>query len=147
MVSIYKYIFINIQTTNMPRAQKKTSPLVERLVSGDRAGSMGGIQCNDPNGLALHVRGNMNGSGVYTNLVRLASQLQPTGTSTSTTKGGGGGGGGQPTSHDGTNTTGTHPPPLITIETDTTSILIKEYDGHTVAIRVPTVPESKNDTE
>ena len=129
----------------MPRAQKKTSPLVERLVSGDRAGSMGGIQCNDPNGLALHVRGNMNGSGVYTNLVRLASQLQPTGASTSTTKGGGGGG--QPTSHDGTNTTGTHPPPLITIETDTTSILIKEYDGHTVAIRVPTVPESKNDTE
>lgn len=108
---------------------QKTSPLVESLLTGDRAG-VGGILCNDPNGLCLISKGNMDSdanSGAYTSLVRLASQLQPN----------------QQQQND------TSPAPLITIETDETSILIKEYDGHTVAMRVPTAPEPKdqNDSE
>jgi len=83
--------------------------LVQSLLSGDREG-VGGAICNDRNGLCLGSRGAMNAStsGVFTSLVKLASQLDP----------------------------GSEPP-LITIETDKTALLVKEYDGHAVALRVP----------
>ncbi|KAG7369192.1 regulator complex protein LAMTOR5 [Nitzschia inconspicua] len=95
----------------------RISPLVESLISGGRAG-LGGILVNDVNGLCLVSKGDMpmtHDSGVYTNLTRLASKLTPDGKS-------------------GANST----PPLITIEMDgPASLLIKEYDGHTVAMKVP----------
>ena len=87
--------------------------MVESLISGDRA-DVGGILCNDPNGLCLVSKGNMNSDesgGVYTSLARLASQLSPHNESL--------------------------PAPLVTIETESTSILVKEYNGHTVAMKVP----------
>ncbi|MGK3749811.1 MAG: hypothetical protein ACI8RD_002108 [Bacillariaceae sp.] len=87
-----------------------------------------GILVNDLNGLCLISKGNMstsattntntNNSGVYTNLTRLASTLTP---------------------YQMANMNNENPPsPLITIELEgPTSILIKEYDGHTVAMKVP----------
>lgn len=67
--------------------------------------------CNDPNGLCLS--GQVTGdTGVFTNLTRLASQLEGNTSSSS--------------------------PPLITIETDSYAWLVKEYEGgQAVAMRVP----------
>lgn len=83
--------------------------LVQSLLSGDREG-IGGAICNDRNGLCLGAKGAMDASksGVYTSLVKLASKLDP----------------------------GSEPP-LITIETDKAALLVKEYGGHAVALRVP----------
>lgn len=53
-------------------------------------------------------------SGTYTSLVRLASQLYP--------------------QQEGGMSTDA---PIVKIETDSSSILVKEYDGHTVAMKVP----------
>ena len=108
------------------------SPLVESIISGDRAG-VGGILANEVNDLCLIDKGNIvtptvarNGvadmgcdnSGIFTSLAKLASTLTPCQTAKSTSAS----------------------PLLITIKMEgPTSILIKEYDGHTVAIRVPNV--------
>ena len=99
--------------------QGRSNGVVEALLTGDRAG-VGGILCNTPDGLCLTSRGNMDQekSGIFTNLVRLSWQLS------AATKGG------------APNERG-NGKPLIAIEMDSTSILIKEYDGHTVAMRVP----------
>lgn len=85
--------------------------IIDSLISGDRQG-VGGALCNDPTGLCLVSKGKIDSSksGVYTSIVRLASQLDS-------------GGEGEV--------------PLISIETDKAALLVKEYDGHTVAIRVP----------
>lgn len=93
--------------------------LVQSLLSGDGKG-VGGALCNDPDGMCLGSRGDIDDSksGVYTSLVKLASQLDP----------------------------GSEPP-LITIETDKAALLVKEYDGHAVALRVPvTENEGANGT-
>ena len=75
-----------------------------------------GILCTDASGLCLSAEGvaatpqSDEAAGTYTSLLRLASQLQ----------------GGVASS------------PLVTIETDEASTLIKSYDGgHTVALTVP----------
>lgn len=76
-----------------------------------------GILCNDPMGLCIAAEGaaatsdEASNAGVFTSMVRLASQLQGAAESSVS--------------------------PLITIETDEASILVKTYDGHTVALRVP----------
>jgi hepatitis B virus X-interacting protein len=76
---------------------------------GDAEGITGAI-CNDQNGLCLGSRGaaimDEAKSGVFTSLVKLASKLDP----------------------------GSEPP-LIAIETEESVLLIKEYDGHAVALR------------
>lgn len=91
--------------------------LIESLLSGDAKG-IGGALCNDPNGMCLGSRGDIDDSksGVYTSLVKLASQLRP----------------------------GSEPP-LITIEYEKAALMVKEYDGHAVALRVP-VTEGANGT-
>lgn len=102
-----------------------SSALVESLVSGDRQG-VGGILCNDPTGLCVATMGcvgdvdpsssdAMNVSGVYTNLVHLASQLQPNSSSTQQQQ----------------------QPPLITLETSDKAILVKDYAGYAVAVQIP----------
>jgi hypothetical protein len=105
-------------SNRLPQSQPST-PLVDSLVSGDRQG-VGGILCNDSVGLCLSSKGEIDSSnsGVYTNLVRLASQLQQQGEATDSA-------------------------PLITIETDASALLVKEYDGHAVALRVPITSASK----
>lgn len=108
---------------------KRISPLVEAMVSGEQRAGVGGILVNDLNGLCLVSKGSMSStatksssdgisSGVYTSLARLASTLTPYQTATMNNE--------------------NPPSPLITIEMDgRASILIKEYDGHTVAVKVP----------
>ena len=84
--------------------------------------------CNDPSGLLLAGDSSLSqNTGVYTNLVRLASQLSsaapttPTKTSTSTSA-----------------EVSSNHHPLITLETTDAAILVKEYyGGHAVAFRVP----------
>lgn len=71
----------------------------------------GGILVHAPNGLCLYEEG-LKDSGVYTSLTRLAATLTPAATETTN--------------------------PLITLELEhDSSILVKEYDGHTVAMKVP----------
>lgn len=108
----------NNKQNRKPQSQPST-PLVDSLVSGDREG-VGGILCNDASGLCLSSTGAIDSShsGIYTNLVRLAAQLQH-GEATDTA-------------------------PLITIETDQAAILVKEYDGHAVAVRVPSSSATSN---
>eukprot|EP00934_Nitzschia_sp_Nitz4_P008948 Nitzschia sp. Nitz4//scaffold178_size73299//26025//26339//NITZ4_005701-RA/size73299-processed-gene-0.4-mRNA-1//1//CDS//3329539128//8938//frame0 len=101
-------------------------PLVESLTSGDRS-EIGGILCNDVNGLCLVSKGNMSAqanSGVYSNMVRLASQLSP-----------------NQSSADANNA------PLITIECDTSTFLVKDYNGHAVALRVPSTSDAPAPSE
>jgi Ragulator complex protein LAMTOR5 len=82
------------------------------LAAGDtREGT--GILANDPLGLCIGSEGHVvdeANSGVFTSMLRLASQLQ----------------------------NGAAVAPLITIETDDSTILVKAYDGNAVAVKVPT---------
>lgn len=88
----------------------KKNVIVESLVSGDRS-QVGGVLCSDTSGLCLISEGGMKGNaGAYTSLVRLASQLSP--------------------QEEGNM-------PLITLESKSYAVLVKEYDGRTMAIQVP----------
>ena len=92
--------------------------------------------CNDPSGLLLAGDSSLSqNTGVYTNLVRLASQLSsaapaaPKKTVASTSA-----------------EVSTNHHPLITLETTDAAILVKEYyGGHAVAFRVPSRPETAED--
>ncbi|KAL7538140.1 hypothetical protein ACHAXR_008312 [Thalassiosira sp. AJA248-18] len=93
--------------------------LAERMAEG------GGALCNDQNGLCLGSRGNIDASqsGVYTAIAKLAGQLD------STVDGSGGG--------------NQQEVPLVSIQTETAALLVKEYDGgRTVVFRVPTEAEN-----
>jgi hypothetical protein len=79
-------------------------------IGDEREGT--GILCNDPLGLCISSEGAPIAScnlGFLTSMVHLVSQL----------------------------TDANHSEPLITIETDEASILVKSYDGHMIALKVP----------
>ena len=124
---------------NSPQRTSRISPLVEAMVSGEQRA----ILVNDLNGLCLVSKGNMssavksttpsntviiedNNRGIYTSLTRLASTLTPYQTAS---------------------TNNENPPsPLITIEMDgPASIIIKENDGHTIAMKIPNRGTKFND--
>ncbi|KAL3768089.1 hypothetical protein ACHAW5_009146 [Stephanodiscus triporus] len=88
--------------------------LAERMAEG------GGVLCNDQNGLCLGFRGDIDASrsGIYTSIAKLASQLD------STVDGSGGGNNPQDV-------------PLVSIQTEKSALLVKEYGGRTVVFRVP----------
>ena len=88
--------------------------LAERLAAG------GGALCNDERGLCLGSRGDVDASaaGVYTSIAKLAGQLDDG------VEGGGGGG-------------ARREAPLVTLQTETAALLVKEYGGRTVVFRVP----------
>lgn len=125
--------------THAPATARQLPPLVESMVSGDRAGDVGGILANDVNGLCLISKGmhttktatttatgETHHAGVYSSLTRLAATLTPYKQQVMNA-GQASNNGRRPTSA-----------PLIAIETDgPSSLLIKEYDGHTVALKVP----------
>mmetsp|Transcript_8129 Transcript_8129/g.22037 ORF Transcript_8129/g.22037 Transcript_8129/m.22037 type:complete len:117 (-) Transcript_8129:1568-1918(-) len=99
----------------------KSTELVNSLLAGPARENVGGILCNDPSGLCLVAKGAMGNaerSGIYTNLTRLAAQLRSS-------------------PEDGTVADATSAAPLITIEADDSAILVKDYDGRTMAVRVP----------
>ena len=88
---------------------------MDTLIRREGRSKEGGVLCNDANGLCLISEGGMQGennSGVYSSLVKMASQLSP-------------------------QSQAIHNAPLITLESQSSAVLIKEYDGRTVAIQVP----------
>ena len=126
------------ETPGNSRRQRQPSLLDSLLVAPDQnqnATDAGfGILCNDPTGLCLSATGsfvvkdkakpilaNMDDavvSGVYTSLTKLAQQLHPDNAPASAA-------------------------PLITIETEDSNLLIKEYDGHAIALKVPALRAAK----
>ena len=118
-----------------------TAPADDALSLDKRSNSSGfGLLCNDPSGLCLSATGaflmddskskqlqsvdDMASSGVYTSLTKLAQQLQ---------------------TPDAGNPAASMAP-LITIETDSCNILVKEYDGHAIAMKVPSAPPATSGT-
>lgn len=102
--------------------------------------------CNDASGLCLGSRGaiDTSRSGLYTKIIRLASQLDPYGsddTGAPHTSGNVVGGKDVTESRNAKNTNKNDlefPPPFVSIETDLADIFVKEYDGHTIVLRMPT---------
>lgn len=73
------------------------------------------ILISDPTGLCLQSKDlPPSDAGIYSSLTHLASQLSDAATAGSSSA-----------------------PPLITIETSRTITMVKEYDGHAVAVQVP----------
>jgi Ragulator complex protein LAMTOR5 len=87
-----------------------------------------GIIANDRMGFCIGSEGSVldeTKSGVFTSMLRLASLLRPNGGEERETSAA---------------TTTSPPSPLIVIETDQATVLVKAYDGNTVAMKVPTTP-------
>jgi len=99
--------------------------LAERMAEG------GGALCNDRNGQCLGSRGNIDASqsGIYTSIAKLASMLDSG-------------------SNLGSNEQQQQQlaeVPLVTIQTDKATLLVKEYGGRTVVFRVPAEAPNNND--
>lgn len=107
--------------TSNEAAQGMSGLLAERMAEG------GGALCNDQNGLCLGSRGDIDDSksGIYTAIAKLAGQLD------STVEGSGG----------KSNQQGEVP--LVTIQTEKASLLVKEYGGRTVVFRCPNTEADK----
>ena len=82
-----------------------------------------GLMCCDESGLCLKKEGDINPlhAGAYTAMIRLASQLE------------------------GFESTGTSA--VISMETDRSSTIVKQYDGHTVVMKVPAKGGERNISE
>jgi hypothetical protein len=96
--------------------------LHERMAEG------GGALCNDQNGLCLGYEGSIDASksGIYTSIAKLASLLDNTidGPSSSS-------------ANKSNMKKGNNEVPLISIQTDQATLLVKEYGGRTIVFRVP----------
>lgn len=114
--------------------------MVEFARTGNRgSGSgVGGVLCNDPVGLCLACEGKMStnnqtgekkndNTGVYTSLARLASQLSPAQEMV-------GGMSSNPSPHHDAATVAA---PLVTVEMDSSCVLLKDYNAHVIAFLLP----------
>ena len=110
--------------------------LAERMAEG------GGALCNDQNGLCLGYEGSIEASksGIYTSIARIAGLLDNTvdGSSASTSSS---------AKKDTTNNMKkeTNEVPLISIQTEQATLLVKEYGGRTIVFRVPAEVEESVD--
>ena len=110
--------------------------LAERMAEG------GGALCNDQNGLCLGYEGSIEASksGIYTSIARIAGLLDNTvdGSSASTSS-----------SVKKDTTTNmkkeNNEVPLISIQTEQATLLVKEYGGRTIVFRVPAEVEESVD--
>lgn len=125
--------------TTTPQAPRRRQPaLLEGFLAPptqQQQPSGYGILCNDPSGLCLSATGsflhrdhnkttpkklqNLDdavNTGVLTSLTKLAQQLQPS--------------------------AATAIPFLITLEYEESNLLVKEYDGHAIALKVPALREA-----
>ena len=94
-------------TTSSPAAPR---PKITAATPDALHSNNGSMVVNDPSGLCLVNKGSItDNTGALTNLTRLAQQLQ---------------------SNENTSN------PLIALEYASTSILLKDYDGHAVAVQV-----------
>jgi hypothetical protein len=110
-----------------------TNLLAERIAPGS------GILCNDANGLCLGYRGTIDASqsGTYTTLTKLASLLE--GSMDGTAHNSGGDNGAKGSEGEGQSAAAAAAP-IVSIQTDKATILLKEYGGgRTVAVRVPNI--------
>ena len=100
-------------------------------VLADKMADGGGCLVNDSNGLCLGSAGNIDASraSIFTTISKLAGQLD--------------------SSVDGSGSGNIPESPLVTIQTDDASLLVKEYGGNkTVVFRVPNAgAESKSISE
>lgn len=100
--------------------------LAERMAEG------GGALCNDKNGLCLGYEGSIEASksGIYTSIARIASLLDNTidGSSASSSSS---------AKSNGNLKKENNEVPLISIQTEQATLLIKEYGGRTIVFRVP----------
>ena len=112
--------------------------LAERMAEG------GGALCNDQNGLCLGYEGSIEASksGIYTSIARIAGLLDNTvdGSSASTSS----------SSANKKDTTTNmkkenNEVPLISIQTEQATLLVKEYGGRTIVFRVPAEVEESVD--
>ena len=109
--------------------------LAERMAEG------GGALCNDSNGLCLGYEGSIEASksGIYTSIARIAGLLDNTvdGSSASTSSS---------AKKDTTNMKKeNNEVPLISIQTEQATLLVKEYGGRTIVFRVPAEVEESVD--
>lgn len=99
--------------------------LAERMAEG------GGALCNDKNGLCLGYEGSIEASksGIYTSIARIASLLDNTidGSSASSSA----------KSNGNNMKKENNEVPLISIQTEQATLLVKEYGGRTIVFRVP----------
>jgi hypothetical protein len=102
--------------------------LAERMATG------GGALCNDQNGLCLGYEGSIDASksGIYTSIAKLASLLDTTidGSSSNNKK--------------NTIKKGNNEVPLVSIQTEQATLLVKEYGGRTIVFRVPAEDQVDN---
>lgn len=118
--------------------------LAERMAAG------GGALCNDLNGDCLGYRGNMNmntnmntnigainKSGIFTSIAKLAMQLDSAGGGSHVNNNNSNNGNGG----DGNNN---NEVPLVSIQTDSAALLVKDYGGRTVVFRVPVLEAPGN---
>ncbi|KAK1735574.1 hypothetical protein QTG54_013737 [Skeletonema marinoi] len=102
--------------------------LAERMAEG------GGALCNDQNGLCLGYEGSIEASksGIYTSIVKVASLLDNTidGSSTSSS------------AKSNNMKKENNEVPLISIQTEQATLLVKEYGGRTFVFRVPATDDS-----
>ena len=111
--------------------------LAERMAEG------GGALCNDQNGLCLGYEGSIEASksGIYTSIARIAGLLDNTvdGSSASTSSS-------STNKKDNNNMKKeTNEVPLISIQTEQATLLVKEYGGRTIVFRVPAEVEESVD--
>jgi Ragulator complex protein LAMTOR5 len=108
---------------------KKTSILSEIMPTLEGDASSSGLVVNDPMGLCIVAEGSLTSdqAGVFTNLLHLAAQLPTSPTATSELP--------SPTMEVSA-TTGKLNSSTVTIEMEDASIVIKNYDGYTLALEL-----------
>ena len=95
----------------------------------------GGALCNDPNGLCLGYEGSIDASksGIYTSIAKLAGMLSSSS-------------GESNSSNNSNDKKGNNEVPLVSIQTERASLLVKEYGGRTIVFRVPNADEEMMDS-
>lgn len=95
----------------------------------------GGALCNDALGLCIGSRGTIDTaqSGIYTTIARLAARLDEQYADNDERPRG---------EIESTGTSSSAVTPLVTIETDRATVLVKEYEGNAVVFRVPRCSKS-----
>ena len=109
--------------------------LAERMATG------GGALCNDPNGLCLGYEGSIDASksGIYTSIAKLAGMLSSSSSSSSSNSN-------NNSSSNNNAKKGNNEVPLVSIQTERASLLVKEYGGRTIVFRVPNADEEMMDS-
>ena len=110
--------------------------LAERMATG------GGALCNDPNGLCLGYEGSIDASksGIYTSIAKLAGMLSSSSSSSSSSNNN------NSNSSNNNAKKGNNEVPLVSIQTEGASLLVKEYGGRTIVFRVPNADEEMDNS-